>query len=193
MNIGENIQRIRIAKGLSQVEISQLLGMDNSTYSRIEKKGNKIDFEELLRIGKVLDVTVYELIASEKDNQTVQLENKLSELENALSQSEKEKNLLLTHALGFINEAVENRFCQANYRINGKKMIFEDLVYADLQYIYENELANDYFTFYALKKGLISNPALVNIHQNFMQYIEEQIKNHNKKLGDFIRVQHFLS
>lgn len=191
MDIGSNIQGIRIAKGLSQLEISQLLGMDNSTYSRIEKKGNKIDFEEILKISKVLDVSVSELIYSEKDEKTLNLESQLKEIGNAFAQSEREKSLVIANCLDFINSSVENRFCSAYFTQSSIKKVFEDISYTELQFIYETILCNDYLVYFSLKRGFINNTTLVNIHKNFMNSIDEQMKNHHKKFSDFIHISTF--
>lgn len=192
MNIGENIQNLRVAKGLLQADIAERIGMDKSTYSRIEKKGNKIDFEEILKISKALDVTVYELISATKDDKTQQLESRLSEVENELQQTEREKSLIITNCLDFINSSVEHKFCNSYQKLFGQKKVFEDLVYTELQQIYENDLCNDYTVFFALKKGLIANASLNNIHKNYLNYIDDQIKSNNKKFSDFIRINNFL-
>lgn len=192
MNIGENIQNLRQAKGLLQADMAEKIGMDKSTYSRIEKKGNKIDFEEILKISKALDVTVLELISSTKDDKTQQLETRLSEIENELQQTEREKSLIVTNCLDFINSSIEHKFCSSYHNLFRQKKVFEDLTYAELQQIYENDLCNDYTVFYALKKGLIANVSLNNIHKNYLNYIEDQIKNNNKKFSDFIRISSFL-
>ncbi|MCU0325115.1 MAG: helix-turn-helix domain-containing protein [Spirosomaceae bacterium] len=192
MNIGENIQHLRVAKGLLQADMAEKIGMDKSTYSRIEKKGNKIDFEEILKISKALDVTVYELISATKDDKTQQLESRLSEVENELQQTEREKSLIITNCLDFINSSVEHKFCNSYQKLFGQKKVFEDLVYTELQQIYENDLCNDYTVFFALKKGLVANASLNNIHKNYLNYIDDQIKSNNKKFSDFIRINNFL-
>jgi transcriptional regulator with XRE-family HTH domain len=192
MNIGENIQHLRVAKGLLQADMAEKIGMDKSTYSRIEKKGNKIDFEEILKISKALDVTVLELISSTKDDKTQQLESRLSEVENELQQTEREKSLIITNCLDFINSSVEHKFCNSYQKLFGQKKVFEDLVYTELQQIYENDLCNDYTVFFALKKGLVANASLNNIHKNYLNYIDDQIKSNNKKFSDFIRINNFL-
>lgn len=192
MNIGENIQHLRVAKGLLQADMAEKIGMDKSTYSRIEKKGNKIDFEEILKISKALDVTVYELISATKDDKTQQLESRLSEIENELQQTEREKSLIITNCLDFINSSVEHKFCNSYQKLFGQKKVFEDLVYTELQQIYENDLCNDYTVFFALKKGLVANASLNNIHKNYLNYIDDQIKSNNKKFSDFIRINNFL-
>lgn len=192
MNIGENIQHLRVAKGLLQADMAEKIGMDKSTYSRIEKKGNKIDFEEILKISKALDVTVLELISSTKDDKTQQLESRLSEVENELQQTEREKSLIITNCLDFINSSVEHKFCNSYQKLFGQKKVFEDLVYTELQQIYENDLCNDYTVFFSLKKGLVANASLNNIHKNYLNYIDDQIKSNNKKFSDFIRINNFL-
>lgn len=192
MNIGENIQHLRVAKGLLQADMAEKIGMDKSTYSRIEKKGNKIDFEEILKISKALDVTVYELISATKDDKTQQLESRLSEIENELQQTEREKSLIITNCLDFINSSVEHKFCNSYQKLFGQKKVFEDLVYTELQQIYENDLCNDYTVFFALKKGLVANASLNNIHKNYLNYIDDQIRSNNKKFSDFIRINNFL-
>lgn len=192
MNIGENIQHLRVAKGLLQADMAEKIGMDKSTYSRIEKKGNKIDFEEILKISKALDVTVYELISATKDDKTQQLESRLSEVENELQQTEREKSLIITNCLDFINSSVEHKFCNSYQKLFGQKKVFEDLVYTELQQIYENDLCNDYTVFFALKKGLVANASLNNIHKNYLNYIDDQIRSNNKKFSDFIRINNFL-
>lgn len=192
MNIGENIQNLRVAKGLLQADIAERIGMDKSTYSRIEKKGNKIDFEEILKISKALDVTVFELITATKDDKTLQLESKLSEIENELQQTEREKSLIITNCLDFINSSVEHKFCDSYFKLFKQKKVFEDLVYTELQQIYENDLCNDYTVFFALKKGLVANPSLNNIHKNYLNYIDDQIKNNHRKFSDFIKINNFL-
>lgn len=46
MNIGENIQHLRVAKGLLQADMAEKIGMDKSTYSRIERKEIKLTLKK---------------------------------------------------------------------------------------------------------------------------------------------------
>ncbi|WP_435357800.1 helix-turn-helix domain-containing protein [Emticicia sp. SJ17W-69] len=192
MNIGESIANFRVLKGLTQAEVAEKMGLDKSTYWRIEKKGNKVDFDEIIKVAKALDVTVQDLLSNIKDEKTQQLETRLSEVENELQQTEREKALIITNCLDFINSSVEHKFCGSYFKIFGRKKVFEDLSYAELQNIYENDLCNDYTVYYALKKGLIANVSLNNIHKNYLSYIDEQIKTNNRKFSEFIRIHNFL-
>lgn len=192
MNISENIVTLRQERGLLQADVAEKLGMDKSTYARREKSGNKIDFEDILKISKILDVSVFELISLSKDEKTQQLETRLTEVENELQQTEREKSLIITNCLDFINSSVEHKFCSSYYKLFGQKKVFEDILYSELQQVYENDLCNDYTVFYALKKGLVANVTLNNIHKNYLNHIDDQIKSNGKKFSDFIRISNFL-
>lgn len=62
MNIGENIKSIREIKGLSQEVMSTELSMSQKTYSNIEKSGNNISYERIIKIAEVLEVTVTKIL-----------------------------------------------------------------------------------------------------------------------------------
>jgi len=67
MNIGDNIKRIRIAKNLSQKEVTVNAKLDTAQYSRIE--GGKTDpsVNTLERIAKALGVSLSDLFASTEE------------------------------------------------------------------------------------------------------------------------------
>lgn len=160
MNLSENIQHIRQAKGLSQIEVAALLGMSKSNYSRFEKKGNKIDFEDILKIARVFDISINELIYAQKDEKMLEIESKLEELEEKLQKNEKEKNLIIANCLDFINSAIEQRFCSIYQQNKGTKKFFDDLSSAELKEIYESALYNDYLVHFGIKRGFVDNPIL---------------------------------
>jgi transcriptional regulator with XRE-family HTH domain len=62
MNIGEQIKKIRTAKGLSQKEVALALDMDQAQFSRIE--GGKTDpaFSTIEKIAGALGVQLTELV-----------------------------------------------------------------------------------------------------------------------------------
>lgn len=160
MNLGEKIQHIRLSKGLSQLEVAELLGMSKSNYSRFEKKGNKIDFEAVIKLSQVLDVSINELIYAQKDAKMIEIEQKLEELEDILQKNEREKTIIIANCLDFINSAIEQRFCAIYQQKYGAKKIFEDLTSAELKEIYESALYNDYLVHFGIKRGFVSNPIL---------------------------------
>lgn len=66
MNVGDNIRRIRKEKDKKQQEIYDAIGVNQSTYSKIENNKYKMDIETLKNIANVLEVDITKLIGEEK-------------------------------------------------------------------------------------------------------------------------------
>lgn len=66
MNLGENIRRIRVEKDKKQQEIYDAIGVNQSTYSKIENNKYKMDIETLKNIANVLEVDITKLIGEDK-------------------------------------------------------------------------------------------------------------------------------
>ncbi|MCZ8330347.1 MAG: helix-turn-helix transcriptional regulator [Flavobacterium sp.] len=66
MNIGDNIRKHRIEKDKKQQEIYEAIGVNQSTYSKIENNKYKMDIETLKNIANVLEVDVTKLIGEDK-------------------------------------------------------------------------------------------------------------------------------
>ena len=66
MNIGENIRRIRKEKDKKQQEIYDAIGVNQSTYSKIENNKYKMDVETLKNIATALEVDLNKLIGEDK-------------------------------------------------------------------------------------------------------------------------------
>ena len=66
MSLGENIRRIRVEKDKKQQEIYDAIGVNQSTYSKIENNKYKMDIETLKSIANVLEVDVSKLIGEDK-------------------------------------------------------------------------------------------------------------------------------
>ncbi|WP_141503136.1 helix-turn-helix transcriptional regulator [Paenibacillus luteus] len=64
--IGMNISRLRRGLQLTQVEISTLLGVSHQAVSKWENGGCLPDIEMLLRLGKIFNQSVEELLLSER-------------------------------------------------------------------------------------------------------------------------------
>ncbi|WP_342512296.1 helix-turn-helix transcriptional regulator [Sporosarcina sp. FSL K6-1522] len=56
--IHENLKKIRLAKGVTQLHLAKKLGFSNMAYSRMENGKTKMDAEILKVISKELDVGV---------------------------------------------------------------------------------------------------------------------------------------
>ena len=61
-NIGENIARIRKAKGLSQIELAEKIGFNKKLLSHYENGRLHISAEMAINLAKVLDVSTDELL-----------------------------------------------------------------------------------------------------------------------------------
>jgi transcriptional regulator with XRE-family HTH domain len=67
MNIGDNIKKIRMAKGLSQKEVTISAGLDADQYSRIENGKTDPSVTTLERIAKAMNVSLAELFAATEE------------------------------------------------------------------------------------------------------------------------------
>ena len=64
---GENLRRLRKAKGLSLREMSYACSIDNSKIAKIEKGMINITYTTLLQLALALDVHVTSLVDSEQE------------------------------------------------------------------------------------------------------------------------------
>ncbi len=55
--IGENIKIARKQKGLTQVQVAQILLMTQQQYSRFENGVFELNYQQLITICKILDIT----------------------------------------------------------------------------------------------------------------------------------------
>ena len=66
MNLGENIRKTRKEQDKKQQEIYNAIGVNQSTYSKIENNKYKMDVETLKNIANVLEVDITKLIGEDK-------------------------------------------------------------------------------------------------------------------------------
>ena len=66
VNLGENIRKIREAKGLSGKEVALSSKMDPAQYSRIENNKTDPALSSLLKIAKALGVSVADLFTADE-------------------------------------------------------------------------------------------------------------------------------
>ena len=66
MNIGENIRKYRLEKDKKQQEIYEAIGVNQSSYSKIENNKYKIDVATLKKIATVLEIDIAKLIRENK-------------------------------------------------------------------------------------------------------------------------------
>ena len=62
LKLGHRLLQIREERKLSQAEMSELLGMSGSAYSRLERGETSLAFEELPNVAKSLGIGVQDLL-----------------------------------------------------------------------------------------------------------------------------------
>lgn len=62
MNFGENFKNIRKQCGLSQQEVADKLRIKQSSVSDWENDVSRPDYEKLIALAELYDVTLYELL-----------------------------------------------------------------------------------------------------------------------------------
>lgn len=100
MNISENIKRLRIERRLSQVEMSDKLGIAQNNYGKIERGITEITISRLYQIADILGVDIQDILGIDKNDkaridlssieaQAKSLEKRIFELENWLDDKTK--------------------------------------------------------------------------------------------------------
>ena len=77
MSIAQNIKSIREERGMLQKQVAAHIGVDKSTYSKIEKEMREVTVQELQKMAQLFDTTI-DLIVSYEGNipKEVTLEDK---------------------------------------------------------------------------------------------------------------------
>jgi transcriptional regulator with XRE-family HTH domain len=106
MDLGEQIKRIRTAKGLSQKEVLNASGLDKAQYSRIENGKTDPSFSTLEKIAKALGVSLSELFATTDEIKEVNSHDKTVMEKVALIESltDDEKNTIYSMLDAFIGK-----------------------------------------------------------------------------------------
>lgn len=88
MDLSKNIREIRESLKIKQIEMANALDIDPPNYARLEKRGNKLSFEQLQQIADVFKMSVVDIISypnvvgNGQDSERVkELEIKVKELE----------------------------------------------------------------------------------------------------------------
>mgnify|MGYP001162885346 FL=1 len=73
--IGERIKKIRLKKGLNQVDIYSKIGLSSSYYSEIENGKKNVTIETLEKICKVLGLSLSEFFSD--DTEKIVVDNEI--------------------------------------------------------------------------------------------------------------------
>lgn len=106
MDLGEQIKRIRTAKGLSQKEVLNTSGLDKAQFSRIENGKTDPSFSTLARIAKALGISLAELFATTDELKDVNSFDKsvMEKVSLIESLNDDEKNTLYSMLDAFVGK-----------------------------------------------------------------------------------------
>jgi len=105
MTIAEKIKAIREIRKIKQSDIARAIGIEPTNYPRIEKKGDNISYELLIKIAGALGISLLELItwgdedqAGSNNSLISQLKARVNELEDRVKDKDKIIHSLETEA-----------------------------------------------------------------------------------------------
>ncbi|MBQ2891548.1 MAG: helix-turn-helix transcriptional regulator [Bacilli bacterium] len=82
MNFGERLRSIREDKDMTQQQVADLIPMNQSNYSKLERNLQQPSLHQLTRIIEIFDITLDELLNIDS---SVYLENKIADFESEVS------------------------------------------------------------------------------------------------------------
>ena len=97
LNIGMNIKRLRLAKGLTQEQLAELLTISTAAVSKWEAKNTYPDITMLFPLAEIFGVTVDELINEKPSvpNEDFPEVTMIGRASKKMSQADREKMLQL--------------------------------------------------------------------------------------------------
>jgi len=106
MDLGEQIKRIRTAKGLSQKEVLNISGLDKAQFSRIENGKTDPSFTTLEKIAKALGISISELFATTDEIKEVNSHDKtvMEKVSLIESLNDDEKNTIYSMLDAFVGK-----------------------------------------------------------------------------------------
>ena len=149
MTLTEKIARIREAKNLSKADIAKALNLDYAYYFRLEKKGNKLTYEQTEAIAGALGVTVVELITyGDEPNTGPATVKRVQELEekNAVLQDRLKDKELINKSYAIIIENSSNILTQELFQMFINYILGLDSELLDQNEDEEERRADEYMT-----------------------------------------------
>ena len=78
MNFGDRLRRFREEKDITQQQMAELIPMNQSNYSKIERNIQQPSLDQLIRIVEILNITLDELLGIDP---SIYLKKKVKEIE----------------------------------------------------------------------------------------------------------------
>ncbi|NJL14173.1 MAG: helix-turn-helix transcriptional regulator [Microscillaceae bacterium] len=88
MDLTKRIKELREAKGLKQSDVAEAIGLETPNYSRLERRGKKLTFEQIEGISEAIGVSVKSLLFGDDDSDTdrevIELKRQTKDLSNQI-------------------------------------------------------------------------------------------------------------
>jgi len=106
MDLGEQVKRIRTAKGLSKKEVLNISGLDKAQFSRIETGKTEPSLSTLEKIAKALGISISELFATTDEIKEVNSHDKtvMEKVSLIESLNDDEKNTIYSMLDAFVGK-----------------------------------------------------------------------------------------
>lgn len=82
MNFGERLRNIREDKDMTQQQVADLIPMNQSNYSKLERNIQQPSLQQLVRIIEIFDITLDELLGIDS---SIYLNKKISDFEKEVT------------------------------------------------------------------------------------------------------------
>ena len=82
MNFGERLRNIREDKDMTQQQVADLIPMNQSNYSKLERNIQQPSLQQLVRIREIFDITLDELLGIDS---SIYLDKKISDFEKEVT------------------------------------------------------------------------------------------------------------
>ena len=82
MNFGERLRNIREDKDMTQQQVADLIPMNQSNYSKLERNIQQPSLQQLIRIIEIFDITLDELLGIDS---SIFLEKKIADFEKEVT------------------------------------------------------------------------------------------------------------
>lgn len=97
--LGKRIKDLRIAAGLTQDNLAEIVSCNTSHISNIENCHTKVSLNVLLTIANALNTSIDYLLSNQYDNQALALDNEILRFVSQVSTERKEQILRVIKAL----------------------------------------------------------------------------------------------
>ncbi len=81
LSIGQKVKRFRELAGLSQIQIAQYLGIDQSTISKCEKGERHFQMDQLEQLSNLFGITLADLVNGEESLAPLQIAFRADDLQ----------------------------------------------------------------------------------------------------------------